>query len=78
MSEKWYPVINYEKCTECGNCVEMCAHGVYNKTKAPRPVVIYPEGCIEGCTGCGSKCKNNAIEYFDARIKGNKPACNCG
>jgi len=64
MSKQWYPVINYEKCTECGACVEKCSHGVYRKEAAPRPVVVYPEGCIQGCTGCGSLCPSGAIEYF--------------
>ena len=66
MSKQWYPVINYEKCTECGACVEKCSHGVYQEKSAPRPVVAYPEGCIQGCTGCGSLCPNGAIEYFGA------------
>jgi NAD-dependent dihydropyrimidine dehydrogenase PreA subunit len=64
MSKSWYPVINYELCVECGACVGMCSHGVYNKQKAPRPVVVYPEGCVEGCAGCGDNCPNGAIEYL--------------
>lgn len=64
MSATWYPVINYELCTECGTCVNKCTHGVYNKEKAPRPVVVMPEGCIQGCHGCGNLCPNGAIEYF--------------
>ena len=64
MSKTWYPMINYENCTECGACVEHCTHGVYNKEKAPRPVVIFPEGCIQGCTGCKSLCPSEAIAYF--------------
>lgn len=67
MSKTWYPMINYEKCTECGTCTAKCKHGVYDKAKAPRPVVVYPEGCVEGCTGCGSICPNGAIEYFGDR-----------
>lgn len=74
MSTTWYPVINYELCTECGTCVKKCKHGVYNKEKAPRPVVVKPEGCIQGCHGCGSLCPNGAIEYFGEIIS----ACNEG
>ena len=66
MSKGWYPVINYELCTECGICVKKCKHGVYDKAKAPRPVVVHPDGCIEGCEGCGMKCPVGAIEYFGA------------
>lgn len=63
MSKNWYPVINYAKCTECGSCTDMCQHGVYDKLKLSSPVVIFPEGCIEGCKGCGNLCPNNAIQY---------------
>lgn len=31
MSKTWFPVISYEKCNECGACVEKCTHGVYEK-----------------------------------------------
>ncbi|MFZ5975705.1 MAG: ATP-binding protein [Bacillota bacterium] len=63
MSKNWYPVIDYAKCKECGVCVKMCRNGVYDKSKAPSPAVVFPEGCIEGCKGCGSRCPGNAIEY---------------
>lgn len=33
MSKTWYPVIDYEKCIECGACTEKCKHGVYNQKK---------------------------------------------
>lgn len=90
MSKNWYPVINHELCTECGNCTKKCKHSVYDKAKAPRPVVVKPEGCIQGCHGCGVLCPNGAIEYFgdviDSGSNGecceNKPCeggrCNCG
>ncbi len=78
MSKTWYPMINYELCTECGTCVGKCTHGVYNKEKAPRPVVIYPEGCIQGCTGCGSICPSGAITYFgDTTKTGCGEGCCC-
>ena len=63
MSKTWYPVINYELCIECGNCIKKCGHGVYNKEKAPHPVVIFPDGCVQGCNGCGNLCSVQAIEY---------------
>lgn len=74
MSKSWYPMINYELCTQCGTCVDNCTHGVYNKEKAPRTVVVLPEGCIEGCKGCGNLCPNEAIEYFGD----SKPVCEAG
>lgn len=75
MSEKWYPVINYEKCIECGACVEMCPNGVYEKDTM-HPNVIHPENCCDGGKGCQSKCPAEAIEYVGdtgAAVK-----CECG
>ncbi len=64
MSKNWYPMINYENCTECGSCAEFCSHGVYDEAKAPTPKVFNPEGCIEGCIGCAGICPADAITYF--------------
>lgn len=62
MVEKWYPVIDYSLCTECGACVAECTHGVY-KPGLPSPVVNNPEACIEHCHGCGNRCPAGAITY---------------
>lgn len=78
MAKTWYPMINYEKCIECGSCTEMCEHGVYDMAKAPKPVVVYPEGCIEGCKGCGSRCPAEAIEYFGDNENCCGGDCCCG
>lgn len=85
MSKKWYPVIDYCNCAECGACVDMCKHGVYDAAKAPTPIVVNGEGCIEGCHGCGSICPNGAITYV-GDITGwtppngdvNGDSCGCG
>lgn len=63
MSKTWYPVIDYTKCIECSKCVNKCRQGVYDKSMAPKPMVIYTEGCIEGCHGCGKLCPVEAISY---------------
>ena len=64
MSKKWYPVIDYANCSECGACVNKCTHGVYNKADTSKPIVVYPEGCVDGCHGCGNLCPQNAITYM--------------
>ena len=63
MAKKWYPVIDILTCQECGSCVAKCTHGVYDKSKAPVPVVVNPEGCIDHCHGCGNLCPVGAIAY---------------
>ena len=61
MAEKWYPVIDYSTCAECGTCVAFCRHGVYDKAKAPTPVVVYPLGCVDHCHGCEAQCPTGSI-----------------
>ena len=63
MAKNWYPVIDYLTCIECGTCVSKCPHNVYDKAKAPSPVVRRPEDCIDHCHGCGSRCPVGAITY---------------
>ncbi len=63
MSKGWYPVIDYTGCAECGACVDKCEHGVYDKLKAPSPIVIFPEGCIEDCKVCSDLCPSSAMQY---------------
>ena len=63
MAKTWYPVIDYVLCIECGNCVKMCPHGVYDTKKAPAPVVTAPVSCIDHCHGCGNRCPAGAITY---------------
>lgn len=78
MSKMWYPVIDYVDCIECGACTSKCKHGVYDQTKAPTPVVVHPEGCIQGCHGCGNLCPVSAIAYVgDIVDKKDGVACAC-
>lgn len=88
MAQKWYPVIDYSKCEECGACIDKCSHGVYNKEKTPTPVVISPESCVDHCHGCGNICPNGAITYVGEdtgwtppngeKAKGSDCDCGCG
>lgn len=63
MAKKWYPVIDIVSCIECGTCVNFCDNDVYEKQKAPVPLVINPLGCIDHCHDCGNKCPVGAISY---------------
>ncbi|WP_163195655.1 4Fe-4S dicluster domain-containing protein [Clostridium thermarum] len=79
MSKTWYPVINYESCIECGACTNKCKNGVYDLEKAPTPVVIYPEGCVQGCHGCSKLCSTASIEYVgEQRVGEESCGCSCG
>ena len=61
MSATWYPVIDYEKCVGCLQCVEFCPHDVYD-VRDGKPVVARPEDCVEFCRGCRKgACDHDAI-----------------
>jgi NAD-dependent dihydropyrimidine dehydrogenase PreA subunit len=77
MSKTWYPVVDTEKCIECGLCVDNCPHNVYDKTKSPVPVVVSEEKCIQGCRKCGRNCPVGAIEYI-GDTNSNTNDCNTG
>ena len=64
MAENWYPVIDRDLCGECGACIAMCGHGVYDRGAAPKPQVVNPVGCVDHCHGCGTRCPAGAITYF--------------
>ncbi len=77
MSKGWYPVIDYSLCIECGKCIDFCCKGVYDTSKAPTPVVIYPIGCVQGCHGCGRRCPVSAITYV-GDTGSSDAGCSCG
>ena len=87
MAKNWYPVIDYLTCIECGTCVSKCPHNVYDKAKAPSPVVRRPEDCIDHCHGCGNRCPVGAITYVgddtgwtppNGNQESEEACCSCG
>ncbi|MEA4814606.1 hypothetical protein SDC9_209164 [bioreactor metagenome] len=87
MAKKWYPVIDYIACKECGTCVTKCPHGVYDLAKSPSPVVKTPEACVDHCHGCGNRCPVGAITYVGEDTgwtppkgtrKPSESCCSCG
>jgi adenylylsulfate reductase subunit B len=55
------PVIDPEKCTGCGKCVELCSEDVfYGSQKGEVPVVTYPKECTH-FSGCVYVCPEEAI-----------------
>lgn len=58
----WYPVIDYSRCTACGQCADFCLFGVYEKTEN-HVSVINPQGCKNNCPACGRICPSVAIIF---------------
>ena len=74
MTKTWYPIIDYNKCVGCLQCVNFCPHGVYTVVNE-RPLVAHPENCVQFCRGCQrGACDHDAIEYYvanEALVGGN-------
>ncbi len=62
----WYPTIDYQKCINCGKCVDYCKLGVYEFEEhegKKRSVVKNPDSCVVLCTGCDEICPAGAIKH---------------
>lgn len=58
----WYPVIDYSRCTACGQCADFCLFSVYNKSW-DRVDVVNPQGCKNNCPACARICPQTALIF---------------
>ncbi|NOZ23207.1 MAG: ferredoxin family protein [Planctomycetes bacterium] len=61
--DRWYPVIDYSRCTNCQECLEFCLFGVYEIDKGGRVVASTPDACKPGCPACSRVCPSQAIMF---------------
>lgn len=70
---RWYPVIDYSRCTNCMECIDFCLFGVYGVDGHERIVVETQDNCKRGCPACSRVCPEHAImfpEYKTPAIAG--------
>ena len=60
---RWYPVIDYSRCTNCMECIDFCLFGVYGVDRADAILVEQPDNCRKGCPACSRVCPENAIIF---------------
>jgi len=60
---RWYPVIDYSRCTNCMECIDFCLFGVYGADQADRILVEQQDNCKKGCPACSRVCPENAIIF---------------
>jgi NAD-dependent dihydropyrimidine dehydrogenase PreA subunit len=60
---RWYPVIDYDRCTNCMECIDFCLFGVYGVDKLDRILVEQQDNCKKGCPACSRVCPENAIVF---------------
>jgi len=69
----WFPVLDYERCRNCRQCLEFCLFGVYAADEGGQVRVAHPERCKTGCPACARLCPAVAIifpKYADGAISG--------
>ncbi len=70
---RWYPVIDYSRCTNCMECIDFCLFGVYGVDEHERIKVENQDNCKRGCPACSRVCPEHAImfpEYKTPAIAG--------
>ena len=60
---RWYPVIDYSRCTNCMECIDFCLFGVYGIDGRETILVEQPDNCSKGCPACSRVCPENAIIF---------------
>jgi len=60
---RWYPVIDYDRCTNCLECVEFCLFGVFELDGRGRVYVAIGDNCKIGCPACSRVCPASAIIF---------------
>ena len=62
---RWYPVIDYSRCTNCMECIDFCLFGVYGVDSLERITVENQDNCKRGCPACSRVCPEHAIMFPD-------------
>jgi NAD-dependent dihydropyrimidine dehydrogenase PreA subunit len=70
VKRRWYPVIDYSRCTNCMECIDFCLFGVYGVDTLDRILVEAQDNCKKGCPACSRVCPENAIIFPQHKTPG--------
>ncbi|HXG46473.1 MAG TPA: ferredoxin family protein [Methylomirabilota bacterium] len=59
----WFPVIDYDRCTNCMQCLSFCLFGVYGVDTQQRIQVQHNDQCKTNCPACSRVCPEAAIMF---------------
>lgn len=59
----WFPVIDYDRCTNCMQCLSFCLFGVYGVDADGRIQAQNQENCKTNCPACSRVCPEAAIMF---------------
>ena len=58
----WFPVIDFDRCNHCRQCLSFCLFGVYD-APGGKVEVARPEACKADCPACARVCPVEAIVF---------------
>ncbi len=59
----WFPVIDYDRCTNCMQCLSFCLFGVYGVDEELEIQVQNEDKCKTNCPACSRVCPEVAIMF---------------
>jgi len=59
----WFPVIDYDRCTNCMQCLSFCLFGVYGVDERQKIQVQNNDNCKTNCPACSRVCPEAAIMF---------------
>jgi len=59
----WFPVIDYDRCTNCMQCLSFCLFGVYGVDSEQHIQVQNNDNCKTNCPACSRVCPEAAIMF---------------
>lgn len=59
----WFPVIDYDRCTNCMQCLSFCLFGVYGVDPAGKIQAQQQDHCKTNCPACSRVCPEAAIMF---------------
>jgi len=59
----WFPVIDYDRCGNCKQCLSFCLFGVYELSGDDKVTVANPRNCKNNCPACARICPDVAIIF---------------
>jgi len=59
----WYPVIDYDRCQACKQCLEFCLFGTFTLAEDGTVRVAVPDACKLNCPACARVCPASAIIF---------------
>lgn len=71
----WFPVIDYDRCSNCKQCLNFCLFGVYQLDEQGKVEVVNPANCKTNCPACARVCPHGAVifpKYGESPINGDE------